>query len=286
MRELEGRTAVVTGGASGIGFALARRFGEAGMKVVIADVDAGALDGAVRRLADDGITATPVVCDVALRDQVEALRDAALDAHGAVHLLCNNAGVGAGGPVIGGDRAGWEWVIEVDLWGVINGCQVFGPALLAHGEPAHIVNTASMAGLLALPGMGAYCVAKFGVVALSEALWYEQRAAGTRLGVSVVAPGFVRTRIHDSERVRPERHPRPELDPQREAERELGAQVVRELVESGIDPAEVARAVHDAVVEDRFWVLTHPEMLERVEARTRAILQGTDPPPLDPGVPG
>ncbi len=285
MRELTGRTAVITGAASGIGWALARRFAAAGMRIVMADVDPSALDEAATRLRSDGHEVTPVVCDVSQRDEVERLRDAALAAHGAVHLLCNNAGVGGGGAVVGGDRATWEWVIEVDLWGVIHGCQVFGPVMVDRGEPAHIVNTASMAGLLPFPGMGAYCVAKFGVVALSETLWYEQRAAGSPLGVSVLAPGFVRTRIHESERVRPERHPRPELDPETEALQEAGSQILRELVEGGIDPDLVADAVHDAVIADRFWVLTHPELLDRVAERTRSVLEGTDPPPLDPGIP-
>lgn len=272
MRDFEGRTAVITGGASGIGLALARRFAAEGMNVAVADVEEPALDVAVEELRAAGAEVLGVPTDVSELESVRALRDVVDERFGHVHVLCNNAGVGGGGRILDPDLASWHWTLGVNLWGVIHGCTVFGPDMVAHGEPGHIVNTASVAGLHAPPYMGPYNVSKYGVVALTETLAVELAADGAAIGVSVLCPGFVRTAIADSDRNRPERHA---LEGEATAEAEVMRQVLRDLIAGGIEPAEVADAVLDAVVHRRFWILTHPEFRDTVRARTEAILDGT-----------
>ncbi len=262
MDRLQGRTAVITGAASGIGHALAEHAASEGMQLVLADVDFAGLE----RVADQlDATVEVVRCDVSEPGDVEALADTAYDRFGAVHLLCNNAGVGGGGPMAELTLHDWQWVLGVNLWGVIHGITSFLPRMLAGGDDGHIVNTASMAGFFAPPNMGPYSVSKFGVVALSESLRAE--LAGTRLHVSALCPGWVRTRIHESERNRPEsltvdRPPRP-------AEQ---ADMMREVIESGLPPAEVAQRVFDAVRAERFWIFTHPEMVRATAARHEDVL--------------
>ena len=202
---------------------------------------------------------------------------AARERFGNVHLLCNNAGVGAGGAVSDPDDLDvWKWVIDIDLWGVIYGCKVFLSGMLEHGEPAHVVNTASMAGLAAGAGMGAYTVSKFGVVALSETLTQELQMAGASIGVSVLCPGFVRTAIDDSQRnlppdiEPPEREPTPEGEAMRE--------MVSALVAGGTPREEVADAVVDAVRHNRFWILTHDELKSAILERAQRIVDGVNPP--------
>ena len=190
MDEFEGKVAVVTGGAAGIGLAMARRFGAAGMKLVIADIQPDALDESVAALRSDGLDAIGVVADVSDRAQVQAVADAAMEAHGAIHLACNNAGVGSGGLTWELTEADWKWVLGVDLWGVIHGVGIFTPLIIASGG-GHVVNTASMAGLTSPPYMGPYNVAKHGVVALSESMYLELQMAAPSVGVTVVCPGWV-----------------------------------------------------------------------------------------------
>jgi len=271
-----GRVAVVTGAASGIGLALSERLAREGMRVVMADIEEPALAEAAQVLIGGGAQVLPVPTDVASSEQVDALRDRALEAFGAVHLLCSNAGVtGLGRSLWEMTRADWEWVLGVNLWGVIHGIRSFVP-VLRNQDAAHIVNTASVAGLVA-GTLGPYSVTKHAVVALSEALYVQLLQYGSNVGVSVLCPGWVRTQILNSERNRPADLEPPEPDPAWATARE----VVRQLVESGMEPAQVATQVVDAVREGRFYVLTHPEMNDAIRRRTEDVLAG-GPPRLSP----
>jgi NAD(P)-dependent dehydrogenase (short-subunit alcohol dehydrogenase family) len=272
-----GRVAVVTGAASGIGFGLSERFASEGMRVVMADIEEPALAEAAEVLIGRGGEVLPVPTDVSRPEQVDALRDRALETFGAVHVLCNNAGVaGLGRPLWDLTPGEWAWVLGVNLWGVINGIRSFLPALREQ-DAAHVVNTASVAGLVA-GILGSYSVTKHGVVALSEALYFQLLQHGAGVGVSVLCPGWVKTRIVDSDRNRPaELGPPAELEPTQTAVREVG----RQRVESGIEPAEVAAHVVDAIRSGRFYVLTHPEMNDAIRRRAEEVLAG-GPPGLAP----
>ena len=280
MKDLSGQVAVVTGGASGIGRGMGEVFLERGMKVVLADVEATALEATVAELRERGGEVVGVECDVSSSDSVERLRDESLSHFGAVHVLCNNAGVagGGGGATWEAPQADWDWVIGVNLMGVVYGIRHFIPVMIDQGTPAHVVNTASMAGLV--HGMGIYGVTKHAVVALSESMLSELRAAGHSIGVSVLCPGWVRTRILESERNRPEAR-RPDPGPQR-PEAEVFRQVVGKLIEEGMDPAEVGRLVADSIETDRFYVLPHPQWLNVVENRMQRILAQEDPIGVQP----
>lgn len=275
MRQLTGRVAVVTGGASGIGRALAERFVDEGMKVVLADVEAAALDAAVGELTARGAEVIGVRTDVSDRASVEALADATMAEFGAVHLLCNNAGVDSGAPFEEIAPETWRWVLDVNLFGVINGCQVFLPLLRAQDE-AHIVNTGSLASFATgTPTMTPYCVSKFGILALSESLAVELKAAGEQVGVSLLAPGVVRTRMTQSERNRPAGLPSTEDHPARQA---LARTLDERMASDGMEPAEVAGLVVDALRERRFFVLTHPESaLAAVRRRLAWMETGEEP---------
>ena len=271
MRELAGKVAVVTGGASGIGRGLAARFAADGMQVVIADVESAALEQTAAELGVVGVQT-----DVADAASVQALADQVFDRFGTVHVLCNNAGVGGGGQIADLTLADWKWVLDVNLWGVIHGLQSFLPRLLANADGGHVVNTASMAGLFASAGMGPYNATKFAVVAISETLSKELQAAGSSVGVSVLCPGFVRTNIFDSQRNRPEAL--------RNATKAVGDararnDVLKQFLETAMDPADVALQVRDAIVEDRFWITTHPEFFNAVTQRADDIVTGRNPIP-------
>jgi NAD(P)-dependent dehydrogenase (short-subunit alcohol dehydrogenase family) len=274
MRDLTGRVAVVTGGASGIGRGMAEAFAARGMKIVLADIEEEPLEASVRALRNLGAEAHGVRCDVSDAASVEMLRDEALAQCGAVHVLCNNAGVaGSGGAATWeAPPEEWDWVLGVNLMGVIHGIRAFLPAMIEQAVPGHVVNTSSMAGLI--HGAGIYGVSKHAVVALSESLWSELRARGPAIGVSVLCPGWVRTRIMESERNRPEA-PRP--DPgERAAEVEMMRGIIARLVERGSDPLEVGHLVADAILADRFYVLPHAWQ-NMVEHRMRTILDDGDP---------
>lgn len=279
MQELSGKTAVITGAASGIGLAMAHRFGVAGMNLVLGDVEPDALDIASDALSDAGYDVAAMRLDVTDLDGIRAFESFARESFGATHVLCNNAGVGAGGPVSDPDNLDlWRWTIDVNLWGVIYGCKVFLPGMIEHGEPAHIVNTASMAGHLSAPMMGPYNISKYGVVALSETMVKEASLMRTQVGVSVLCPAFVQTAIATSDRNLP-----PDLRAARasdgaEAAPSSTQSAIEQLVASGIPTAEVADAVHDAVIGNEFWILTHDESRSAITERARQIVEGINPP--------
>ena len=253
MRELAGKTAFVTGGASGIGLALGRAFAEAGMNVMLADIEMDALSAAVKSLHNVGPDVRGVICDVTDPGSVERAADASYEAFGQVHVVCNNAGVAGGGGIDDIPLDDWRWVLDVNLMGVLHGIRTFLPHIRAHGEGGHIVNTASMAGMVSGLGFGPYSASKFAVVAMSEGLAMHLKPLG--IGVSVLCPGWVRTRITESARNRSERY-----GPARPPDPTGPANVVAELVQSGLDPSVVAQRVLTAIRKDQLYVFTHPEM--------------------------
>ena len=268
MRELEGKTAFVTGGASGIGLALGRAFAKAGMKVMLADIEADALDRALGDFTSYGAQVRGLRCDVADPDSVERAAQQTIEAFGKVHVVCNNAGVAAGGGIDTISLDNWRWVIDVNLMGVVHGIKAFLPHMRAHGEGGHIVNTASMAGMNGGLGFSPYVASKFAVVGMSEGLWGQLRGEG--IGVSVLCPYFVRTRIGESGRNRQAQYgATPSLDPASPAAQML-AELARRL-EAGLDPADVAARVLDAIREEKLYVFTHPNMRADVDERFAAI---------------
>jgi NAD(P)-dependent dehydrogenase (short-subunit alcohol dehydrogenase family) len=273
MRELAGKTAFVTGGAGGIGFALGQAFAQAGMKVMLADIEADALAAAVKSLHDFGPEVRGVICDVADPVSVARAAEASYQAFGNVHVVCNNAGVAAGGGIDNISLDNWRWVLDVNLMGVLHGIRSFLPHIRAHGEGGHIVNTASMAGMSGGLGFSPYTASKFAVVAMSEGLAAQLKPLG--IGVSVLCPSYVRTRIGESGRNRPERYgPIQPLDPASPA-----AAMVAEIatrLQAGLDPAAVAARVLDAIRGDELYVFTHPSMRTGVDERFAAIQAAMD----------
>jgi NAD(P)-dependent dehydrogenase (short-subunit alcohol dehydrogenase family) len=283
MEHLAGRTAFVTGGASGIGLALARAFLDAGMNVMIADVEEPALRGALRSLSNHGARVAGAVCDVAERETLQRAADAAFAAFGKVHILCNNAGVSRAGPVETVATADWQWVVAVNLMGTVQGLQIFLPHIKAHGEGGHIVNTASIVGLLAGALSGPYAATKAGVIALSEVLADE--LAGSNIGVSVLCPSWVRTRMVDNGRNRPARFGGSFALASDGANAERNKRFLA-AVEQGMDPDAVAALVLRAIREQHFYIFTHADRQADVEARSRRILDGfaaLDRPPPEAG---
>ena len=272
MENLQGKVAVITGGASGIGKAVAAKAAAEGMKVVIGDIEEGALKEAERDLASDGADVLAVAGDVSDAASVRELRDRALDRFGAVHLVHNNAGVGTGGPIWEIPEADWRWILGVNLWGVVHGIATFVPLLIEQGE-GHVVNTASIAGLTTAPFLGPYNATKQAVVAISETLYKDLQIAGvTGVGVSVLCPGFVQTRIAESDRNRPAWAP----DRDVEGAPEMRA-AIQAMVDGGIPTAAVADRVLDAVRTNAFYILTHPELNEAVRTRFDDIVEGRPP---------
>jgi NAD(P)-dependent dehydrogenase (short-subunit alcohol dehydrogenase family) len=273
MRELAGKTAFVTGGASGIGLALGRAFAEAGMTVMLADIETDALAAAVESLRDFGLDVRGVACDVADPVSVERAAAMSFETFGNVHVVCNNAGVGGGSGIENISLDTWRWVLDVNVMGVLHGIRAFVPHIRAHGEGGHIVNTASMAGMNSGMGFSPYSASKFAVVNMSEGLAMRLQPLG--IGVSVICPGFVRTRISESGRNRPERYGPMQIPDPASPAGVMSAQIA-ELARSGIDPAYVARKTVDAIRENELYVFTHPEMRAELEERFASILAAMD----------
>ncbi len=280
MDKFEGRTAFITGGASGIGFAMARAFAAAGMKVAIADVEREALNAAVAKLKEGNADVLGICLDVRDRDAMEAAAATVTEAFGPVHVLCNNAGIGAGGPMHETTYGDWDWTLGVNLNGVVNGLQAFLPGMVAHGEGGHVVNTASMAGIAGFGGMGPYNASKFAVVGISEAL--AQDVAHANIGVSVLCPGFVKTNIFTSSRNRPADLPGREYTPSAEDEARLA-----EILETALSPEQVAEQVLEAVRQKQFWIFTHPQFAQVVEMKMQSMLAAFPPMPegMEPIIP-
>ncbi len=277
MKEFKNKVAVITGAASGIGRALAERCIQEGMKVVLADIEADALAQADQELRAGGGETLAVLTDVTQAADVEALAQKTIEAFGGVHLLFNNAGVGGGTSMWESSLADWEWTLGVNLWGVIHGVRSFVPLMLEGGHEGHIVNTASISGLISNSGLGIYQVSKHAVVSLSEALHHELRQKGSELKVSALCPGFVKTRIMESERNRP-----PELlnDPASTdltEDQEALQERLDLVIEGGMSPDLVAEATFDAIREEKFYILTNPEMKPLIDKRAQDLLQERNP---------
>lgn len=269
MDTLDGRTAVVTGAASGMGKAFCARFARAGMRIVAADIEQTALDDAVTELRATGADALGVRCDVSRPEDHAAVLAAAVEAFGAVHVVCLNAGVsGANGPIWKLSLEDWQWTLDVNLWGVIHGMRTFVPHLLSHGD-GHVVTTASIAGHTSSPFGSPYNVSKHGVATLTETLYNELRREGSTVGVTCLCPGFVATNIMDSARNRPGGRPL------RTGERDRGTsrfiEIVRRMIDTGTAPADVADLVHDAILTKQFWLFTDNVWDEPIGRRHREI---------------
>lgn len=274
MEDLKGKTAFITGGASGLGLAMAHAFGEAGMQVMLADIEEAPLAKAVAELEERQIRASGVLCDVAIRNAVEAAAAKTIETFGKVHVVCNNAGVGAGGPIDQVRHSDWDWIMAVNVMGVVYGMETFLPLIRSHGEGGAFVNTASMAGMISPPGMEPYSATKFAVVAMSEG-WAGQLAP-ENINVSVLCPGFVRTKINQSGRTRQAQYGGPVESPV----------VAGNLVDSGIDPERVGRRVLEGVKAKERYIFTHPDMRGAVEMRFAALMAAFDVAAASPALQG
>ncbi len=273
MKDFKDKVAVITGAASGIGRAIAERCVQEGMKVVLADIAERPLAETEEEMKLAGASVLAVLTDVSRASDVEALAHKTVDAFGAVHLLFNNAGVESIGDLLGpiweSPLTDWEWIIGVNLWGVIHGCRAFVPLMLEQDAECHIVNTTSAAGLIASPVMGIYKVTKHGIVTLSETLYQQLAQRGAKVKISVLCPGSVKTQILDSAHG---------LTPE-----DMGAEdwerleVFRQNVWEGMATAQVADYVFDAIRETKFYIFTHPEVKDKVRTRMEDILQERNP---------
>ncbi len=279
MESFEGKVAVVTGGASGLGLAMAQRFADAGMNIVLGDIEAEPLAMAEAAIAAKGVKVLPKRTDVAKAGDVEALAESAYKRFGSVNVLCNNAGVGGSpGAMWELSEADWRWVIDVDLWSVIHGVRSFVPRMIASGQEAHVVNTASVAGLVSGAVGGPYTVAKFGVVALSEQLYYELGRAGHNIGVSVLCPGFVNTNIYDSSRNRQAEYGEPNVEPSPEAQQRRA--MLEAMRTTMIQPSEIGELVFEAVRTRNLYIIpAGSEALDSaVRARLENVVERRNPP--------
>ncbi|MBQ0721606.1 MAG: SDR family NAD(P)-dependent oxidoreductase [Gammaproteobacteria bacterium] len=268
MRDLAGKVAFITGGASGMGLGMARAFAGEGMKLMLADVNETRLAEAEQEFKDQGVDVATIVCDVTKRDQVFAAADATVERFGKVHVLCNNAGINVGGTYEELSQQDWDWVIAVNQLGVQYGISAFLPKIKEHGEGGHIVTTSSMAGMVnAGPGWAPYNASKFAVVVMNEVLFSELK--GTNIGVSVLCPGAVATNIIEAADSRPE-------DYGSSGDKPVIAGDVAELLEQGLDPDVVGKLVLEGIQEEQFYLFTDPRMIKSVERRFERIQRGFD----------
>ena len=278
MREFKDRTAVITGAASGIGLALAQRAAREGMRLVLADIDEAKLAEAAKALPVAAEALWTRRVDVSREEDIAALADEAFGRFGGVHLLCNNAGVGLTRLAWELTTADWEWILGVNLWSVVHAIRHFVPRMLAQDGESHVVNTASVAGLLSTPAMAAYNVSKHGVVTLSETLYTELRAQQARIGVSVLCPAWVPTAIHTSERNRPQRFG--EAAPPSAASAAYQERMGQAVKSRRLTADDMANAVFDAVAADRFYVIPHARIKQAVRLRMEDILEERNPTPI------
>lgn len=280
MKNFQNKVAVITGAASGFGRAFANVAATLGMKLVLADVQQDALENTMAELQALGAHVVAIRCDVRIAQDVQALADAAMAAFGTVHLVFNNAGVACGGLIWENSQADWEWILGVNLWGVIHGIRIFTPLMLACAKndatyEGYIVNTASMAGLLNVPNMGVYNVSKHAVVSLSETLYQDLRLVGAPIGVSVLCPYYVPTGIHRSDRNRPD-----ELvaDTEITPSQRLAQAMAEKIVSAGkISAAQVAEWTFDAIREEKFYIYSHPQLLTSVQLRLQDLVLQRNP---------
>jgi len=266
MKDVSGKTAFITGGASGMGLGMARAFGAAGMNVMIADIQQDALDTQVADLKGRGINAAGIRVDVTKREEVFAAADATIKEFGKVHVVCNNAGIGVDGSAEKTTIENWEWCINVNLWGVVYGHQAFVPLMESHGEGGHLVNTASMAGMVSWRSLSAYNASKFAVVAISETMMEEHRK--DNIGVSVLCPGVVATNLASSSRNRQEEHGG--------AKKSKNEERMTEMLATGLDPDVVGVQVLEAIVDDQPYIFTDPSLRRHIDERFRRISAGYD----------
>ena len=281
MREFRDKTAVVTGAASGIGRALCEKFVSLGMNVVLADIEAEKAEAVASELATDNLV---VATDVSEAASVEELADRSFERFGAVHVLCNNAGVFTGGSLWDAPLTDYEWLLGVNTWGVVHGIRSFVPRMIEHGEPAYVVNTSSMAGLTSLPFSGIYHMSKHAVVALSECLYHELALANTNVGVSVLCPELIATQIHRAERNRPDSLLGAEPGAVGTMARELVGKAISEGVESGISPTVIADRVVAAIRDERFYILAEDKWRDTCDLRLDDVRSGRNPtfaPPVN-----
>ena len=265
MKDVKGKVAFITGGASGMGLGMARAFSDAGMKIMIADIEAGPAQRAADELKAKGHDAACLQVDVTNMEAVQAAAKKTVGHFGKVHVLCNNAGIAVGGKSETASMRNWHWVMDVNLWGVVHGLQAFVPLILAHGEGGHVVNTASMAGIYGVRGTGPYNASKFAVVGMTETMMAEHRKSG--LGVSLLCPGVVNTNLNSSVRNRPEQY---------------GGAVTGEKgtsigsLAAGLNPDIVGKLVLEAILDDQPYIFTDPALRNLVELRNKRLMAGYD----------
>ena len=282
MQDFQGKTAVITGGASGIGFAMAELFAEQGMNIVIADIEPSALDAAVLKLREKGAECLGVVTDVSRAQDVQQLAEQAADTFGGIHIACNNAGVFAGGLLWEESVADYQWMMDVNIWGVIHGIRTFVPMMIEQDSDCHIVNTASMAALTAMPYSGIYHMTKHAVLGMSESLYHELSLHSPRVKVSVLCPEMIKTGIAESERNRPDKYSR-DGDIVESDARKLVMDSINQGVAAGIGPETMARRVLEAIREERFYILSDEAWRASANTRLDDIREARNPtfaPPL------
>jgi NAD(P)-dependent dehydrogenase (short-subunit alcohol dehydrogenase family) len=277
MKEFKGKVAVITGAASGIGRGLAEHCVQKEMKVVLADIEEAALRETEQGLKAKEAAVIAIRTDVSKASDIETLARKTLDTFGAVHLLFNNAGVQTRKTIWESTLADWEWVINVNLWGVIHGVRVFVPIMLQQQTECHIINTASAVGLTSGSGTGTYRVTKHGVVSLSETLYLELKQRGAQIGVSILCPSFVRSRLNEAERNRPPKLRNPPSKYPPTPEEQALERFFYEMNQSGMTPEQFAEQVFKAIQQDKFYILTHPEVNALIQRRMEDILQGRNP---------